>query len=79
MKLDSRPKHGSTFHIYLPLPALEQTKTAQQVELSSVLLLISSHEEPTKEIIEMCQQQNLEIFQLRSNEDLERALSTTIV
>jgi len=77
MKLDSRPKHGSTFHIYLPLPALEQTKTAQQVELSSVLLQISSHEEPTKEIIEMCQQQNLEIFQLRNNEDLERALSTT--
>lgn len=84
MKLDSRPKRGSTFHIYLPLPALseasqwgDQTKPVQQDDLAPVLLLISSHNEPTKEIIEMCQRQNLEIFQLQNNEDLESALSTT--
>ena len=84
MKLDSQPNQGSTFHIYLPLPALsaaspwdDQTKPAKQDELSSVLLLISSSAEPTNEILEMCRKQNLEIFQLRNSEDLETALSTT--
>jgi signal transduction histidine kinase/AraC-like DNA-binding protein len=87
MKLDSQPNLGSTFHIYLPLPALresspwgDQTKSAsltKQVDLPSVLLLISSSAEPSKEILEMCQKQNLEIFQLRSNDDLETALSNT--
>jgi AraC-like DNA-binding protein len=48
-----------------------------QKDLSSVLLLISSSAEPSKEILEMCQKQNLEIFQLRNSEDLETALSNT--
>jgi len=77
MSLDSRPKHGSTFHIYLPLPALDQPKAAPQGELTSVLLLISSHHEPVKEIVEMCQRQNLEIFPLSNHDDLEIAVSTT--
>jgi len=77
MKLDSQPNLGSTFHIYLPLPALDQTKPAKHVDLSSVLLLISSSDEPSKEILEMCRKQNLEIFQLRNSEDLETALGTT--
>lgn len=75
MKLDSRVNHGSTFHIYLPLPALDQSKPAKQDELSSVLLLISSQAEPKPEIVEMCQRQKLEIFHLRKHEDLETALS----
>lgn len=75
MKLDSQPNHGSTFHIYLPLPALDHLRPAQQSNLSSALLLISSHPEPTKEILEMCQRQNLEIFHLRESQDLETALS----
>ena len=77
MKLDSQPNQGSTFHIYLPLPALDQTKPAKHGDLSSVLLLISSSAEPTKEILEMCQKQNLEIFKLRNSEDLETALGAT--
>ena len=77
MRLDSHPGHGSTFHINLPLPTLDQAKQVQRDDLSSVLLLISSHDEPAKEIVEMCQRQNLEIFHLRSNEDFETALSTT--
>jgi len=77
MRLDSRPGAGSTFHIYLPLPALDQTKPAKQDELPSVLLLISSQAEPAKEILEMCQRQNLEIFQLRDSQGLETALSST--
>jgi signal transduction histidine kinase/DNA-binding LacI/PurR family transcriptional regulator/AraC-like DNA-binding protein len=77
MKLDSQPDQGSTFHIYLPLPALDQTKPVKQSDLAPVLLLISSQAEPPKEIIEMCQRQKLEILQLQTSEDLETALSNT--
>ena len=77
MKLDSQPGLGSTFHIYLPLPVLDKTKPAKQDNLSTVLLLISSHGDPKKELIDMCQRQNLEIFNLSNNEDLEKALSDT--
>lgn len=77
MRLDSRLKHGSTFHIFLPLPALDQTKPAKQDHLSPVLLLISSHDKPIKEIIEMCQRQNLDILQLRNSVDLDTALINT--
>jgi AraC-like DNA-binding protein len=77
MRLESQPGVGSTFHIYLPLPTLDKTKPKEQDNLSSVMLLISSHAEPQKEIIEMCQRQNLEIFKLENNEDLEIALSRT--
>ena len=77
MKLDSKANQGSTFHIYLPLPALDQTRPPKQSDLSSVLLLISSHAEPPKEILEMTQRQGLEIFHLRNSEDLETALGTT--
>jgi len=77
IKLDSRPNQGSTFHIYLPLPALDQAEPARQKDLSSVLLLISSQEEPEQEIVEICRRQKLEIFQLRDHEGLETALSQT--
>lgn len=91
MKLDSQPNQGSTFHIYLPLSALSERRERQspwddqkksasptkQDNLSSVLLLISSSAEPPKEILEMCQKQNLKIFQLRNGEDLETALNAT--
>jgi signal transduction histidine kinase/DNA-binding LacI/PurR family transcriptional regulator/CheY-like chemotaxis protein len=77
MKLDSQPDQGSTFHIYLPLPALDQLGPASQENLSAVLLFISSQGEPPKELLEMCQRQKLEIFPLRNNSDLESALSHT--
>jgi signal transduction histidine kinase/DNA-binding LacI/PurR family transcriptional regulator/CheY-like chemotaxis protein len=77
MTLESQPGVGSAFHIYLPLPAFNQAKPAKQDNPSSVLLLISSQDEPQKEILEMCQRQNLEIFRLLSSEDLEAALNTT--
>lgn len=77
MKLDSQPNQGSTFHIYLPLPALHQMKPARTDPLSSVLLLISSVE-PAQEILEMCQRQGLEILRVQNMDDLEIALSSTI-
>jgi signal transduction histidine kinase/AraC-like DNA-binding protein len=77
MRLDSRPNHGSTFHIYLPLPSLNETPPAGPDNLPSVLLLISSRGEATPEILEMCQKQHLEILHLRNSEDLETALRNT--
>jgi signal transduction histidine kinase/DNA-binding LacI/PurR family transcriptional regulator/AraC-like DNA-binding protein/CheY-like chemotaxis protein len=80
MKLESQPNAGSTFHIYLPLPVLDQAKSAKPTKLdklSPVLLLISSQNELPQDIIEMCQHQKLEVFQLRNTEDLEIALNNT--
>ncbi len=80
MKLESQPNTGSTFHIYLPLPVLDETKSSKPAKLdklSPVLLLISSQNELSQDIIEMCQRQKLEIFPLRNTEDLEIALSNT--
>jgi len=77
MKLDSQPGVGSTFHIYLPLPTLDKTMPVKPEDLSPVLLLISAQGEPNKEIGEMCRRQNLEIFNLRNIEDLEKAISNT--
>ena len=77
MKLDSQPNQGSSFHIFLPLPALDQMKAARQGEPSLVLLLISSQADPPQEIVQMCQKQHLEIVHLRNSDDLENALSNT--
>ena len=77
MELDSRPNQGSTFHIYLPLPALDQTMPTTSEDLPSALLLIGSRDEPANEILEIARKQNLDIFSLHKGEDLERALGTT--
>ncbi|MBI9049185.1 MAG: substrate-binding domain-containing protein [Anaerolineaceae bacterium] len=76
MKLESKLNEGSTFQIYLPLPVLDHNKPVIQDNLSEALLLISSCTEPAKEILDMCKRQSLEIFQLRTSEDLENALTT---
>ncbi len=75
MKMDSITGKGSTFHIYLPLPALDHMTTRKQVKLSSVLLLISSCDDPAPEIEEMCKRQKLEVFPLKSTDDLEVVLN----
>ena len=77
MTLDSQPGQGSTFHIYLPLPALGEGKISPQPDAESVLLLISSSEQPSKEILEISQRQGLKILGLKDSEDLEKAVSGT--
>ncbi len=75
--LDSQPGQGSTFHIYLPLPALAEEKMLPLSDAESVLLLISSSDQPSKEILEISQHQNLKIRKLRNIEDLEKAVIET--
>ncbi len=77
MELESQPDQGSTFHVYLPLPALDHVKSQPLGILPSVLLLISSVDEPAREILEICQRHKLEIFYLRNRDDLEDALNKT--
>jgi AraC-like DNA-binding protein len=75
MTLDSQPGRGSTFHIELPLPALDHARLSTLETVSPVLLLISSSEQPAPEIAAMCQRQGLEIRPLRNLDDLESALA----
>ena len=49
MTLDSETGKGSTFHVYLPLPALEQDRSLGE-NAQPVLLLISAAGEPSVEI-----------------------------
>jgi signal transduction histidine kinase/DNA-binding LacI/PurR family transcriptional regulator/AraC-like DNA-binding protein len=74
MKLESTPSKGSTFHIYLPLPALDQASPKKNARLSSVLLLISSSDSPANEIVEMCKRQNLDMCPLKNTDDLDNLL-----
>ncbi|NMB88454.1 MAG: substrate-binding domain-containing protein, partial [Chloroflexi bacterium] len=73
LTLESEPGRGSTFHIRLPLPALEQARPGRE-NAQPVLLLISSTEEPAVEIVSMCRRRGLEIKVLHVNDDVEQAL-----
>jgi signal transduction histidine kinase/AraC-like DNA-binding protein/DNA-binding response OmpR family regulator len=75
MKLESQPGSGSTFHVYLPLPNLDD-KTVPVIESSHpVLLLITAAEQPSVEIVELSQRQGLDIQRLHAGDDLEALLS----
>jgi AraC-like DNA-binding protein len=75
LRLDSRPGAGSTFHIYLPLPALEGSGAALDETATPALLLISVQAQAPQEIETLCRRQGLEIRFLRGDENLENVLS----
>jgi len=71
MALESQPGQGSTFHVYLPLPTLDERSLDFSATVQPVLLLISSHDQPPDEIIEFGRRQELEIHHLRASDDLD--------
>lgn len=76
MNIDSTLGKGSTFHIYIPLPALEQDK-ASGANAQPVLLLISSSGQPAAEIEVIGRRQNLQICLVEDLDALEIALANT--
>lgn len=76
MTLDSETGKGSTFHIYLPLPALERDQ-ASHAEAQPVLLLLASSGQPAAEIQAIGQRQGLQICLVSNLEELDAALVHT--
>jgi len=71
MQVESEPGRGSTFHIYLPLPSLDEQPTLSATLTQPVLLVISTKEELSPEIIELCRRQGLTIHTLQASDDVE--------
>ncbi len=65
---------GSTFHIYLPLPALNTDQIDSQ-PTEPVILYISSSNTPPPTIVEMGRRQGLEVRPLRNGADLDALLA----
>ena len=75
MKLESQPGHGSTFHVYLPLPNLANKTMPVTNQTHPVLLLLSAADSPTNEIVELSRRQGLVIQRLHAGDDLDAVLS----
>lgn len=73
LALDSQPGQGSTFHLYLPLPADHSVFLAQPA--GSTLWLISNAATLPPEIVHFSQRQGLTIQKLGPQDDLETMLA----
>lgn len=76
MTLDSQTGKGSTFHLHLPLPALERDQAGSQ-DAQPVLLLLAGGGQPAPEIEAMSQRQGLQICPVSTLNELEAALAHT--
>lgn len=76
MTLDSQTGKGSTFHIHLPLPALERDQ-ASGANTQPVLILLGSSGQPVPEIEAMIKRQNLQLYPVSNLDELEAALAHT--
>ncbi len=74
MILDSEPGKGSTFHIYIPLSALEYPHAATE-NARPVLLVLSTSGQPAPEIVEIASRQKLEIVTILQVDDIDTALA----
>ncbi|RPI21876.1 MAG: GAF domain-containing protein, partial [Chloroflexota bacterium] len=62
MTLESRPHHGSTFHVYLPLPSLSGRPLVQPcAAVAPVLVLLSGNEQVPEALTELCRRRGLSI------------------
>jgi signal transduction histidine kinase/AraC-like DNA-binding protein/ABC-type sugar transport system substrate-binding protein len=76
MTLESQPKQGSTFHVYLPLPNL----SGKPVHILSktdhpVLILLSSHKQAPDALIELSKRCRLVIHRLQPFDNLDAFLT----
>jgi signal transduction histidine kinase/AraC-like DNA-binding protein/ABC-type sugar transport system substrate-binding protein len=76
MTLESQPKQGSTFHVYLPLPNLSGKPVSITGRMDHpVLVLLSSHEQAPEALIELSQRRKLVIHRLQPGDNLEALLT----
>jgi len=76
MTLDSQVGKGSTFHFYIPLPALDQDQGRSE-NAQPVLLLLSAAGQPAAEIQSICRHQALKICYVSTIDELETVLAST--
>lgn len=75
LALETQPGQGSTFHIYLPLPAPDTQSISPTPAVGSTLWLISNAETPSPEILNFSQNQQLTIQRLNSEDELGAMLA----
>lgn len=75
INVESRPGKGSTFHVYLPLPSLGDQPALHSPSAGSVLLVVSTQDQPPNEIINLSKRQGWEIRQLQIEDDFEQVLA----
>jgi signal transduction histidine kinase/AraC-like DNA-binding protein/ABC-type sugar transport system substrate-binding protein len=75
ISLESQPGMGSTFHVYLPLPSLRGQLASPSPSAQPVLLLISSHDQAPPSILELSERQQLSIWRLRAEDDLNSLMA----
>lgn len=76
LTVESQPGVGSTFHVYLPLPTLENRPPQPHHAGGKSLLLLSSSRAPAEEIQTLCQRAGLEICRVDPTGDLDALLET---
>ncbi len=74
--LDSLPEHGSTFHVYIPLPGLDyaSAKEVNPEGAQPILLWLSSNKEAAQAILNICQKNGLKPYWLENIDDIELSL-----
>jgi signal transduction histidine kinase/DNA-binding LacI/PurR family transcriptional regulator/AraC-like DNA-binding protein len=75
MTLDSQPRQGSTFHVFLPLPSLTEPIPRYRELARPVLLVISAAIKPAAEIVEFSERRGIEICRLQASDDLDAVLA----
>jgi signal transduction histidine kinase/DNA-binding LacI/PurR family transcriptional regulator/AraC-like DNA-binding protein len=74
--LDSLPDHGSTFHVYLPLPGIGQNsaQTINAAGAQPILLWLSSNRTPAPMIRDICQGNGFELGWLSGLDAFDRII-----
>ncbi len=74
IKLASEHEEGSTFHVYLPLPALGDQPRLSSESTNPVVLLISTQDDPVSEVVEFSERQGLEILRVPASDNLDEVM-----
>ena len=74
--LDSLPGHGSTFHVYIPLPGLDYdyAKAFNLEGAQPLMLWLSSNEQMPPSIIHICDKNGFKPYWLENMDNIEQSL-----